>query len=325
MNKRAKIFVTGGAGVVGRAVVAELVKNEQFHVVVFDKFHPKEKNLPFAKEATYIVGDIKNKKDLVGVLLGVDVVLHLAADIGALQYMEDLQADILTENASIDAVLYPALVDAEVKTLIYSSSSMVFQHAHVYPYKESDLATTPPPTNVYGFSKLLGEYFCRSFAKQYGLQYVIMRYHNIYGGEESVKGEGAGYLHVIPALIEKVKSGQYPIEILGSPDDTRPFTHIDDAVSATVRLVEEVVSHNPQVINQDFNIGQSKANSIFEAATVIWQEFGDGREFQFVSKEVQSDTAKRREMTAAKITAVTGWEAQVSLEEGIKALAKQMK
>jgi len=262
---------------------------------------------------------------LVGVLLGVDLVLHLAADIGSLQYMEDLQADIVTENTAIDTVLYPALVEAEVKTVIYSSSSMVFQHATSYPYRESDLPTIPPPTNVYGFSKLLGEYFCRSFARQYGLQFVIMRYHNIYGGEEIAKGEGEGYVHVIPALIEKVKSGQYPLEILGNPADTRPFTYIDDAVAATVRLIEETLAHNPHVINQDFNIGPVQAHTILEAAKIIWKEFGDGREFQFVSKDVQADTAKRREMDPTKLHEVIGWEALIGLEEGIRILAEKMK
>jgi nucleoside-diphosphate-sugar epimerase len=92
-----------------------------------------------------------------------------------------------------------------------------------------------------------------------------------------------------------------------------------------VRLIEEALVHNPHVLNQDFNIGPAQASTILDLAKLIWKEFGDGREFQFVSKFVAADTAKRREMNAEKIRKAVGWEAEMSLEEGIGILAEQMK
>ena len=124
---------------------------------------------------------------------------------------------------------------------------MVFQHAPQFPYTEEDLTKINPPTNIYGASKLVGEYFCRAFNAQFGLPYVIVRYHNIYGPGESAKGEEPGDIHVIPALIEKVVSGHYPIELLGDPEATRPFTYVDDAVKATFMIIESALKNDEKV------------------------------------------------------------------------------
>lgn len=202
---------------------------------------------------------------------------------------------------------------------------MVFQHATHYPYKEEDLPKVNPPTNIYGLSKLVGEYFCKAYQAQYGLPYVIIRYHNIYGPGEDSKGETPGDIHVIPALIEKVLSGQYPLELLGDPAATRPFTYVDDAVEATVRIVEEAVKENPQVLNNDFNIGVREATKILDLAELIWKILGDNRPFKFAAKETKAVTALHREMDPTKIEKIIGWKAHTSLEEGIKKTAEWIK
>ncbi len=320
MNKK-RILVTGGCGYVGCRVVLALAK-KGYPVIVADKVKPEDRNLSFPRNAEFRHGDLRNPAKAQAAVKDADVVLHLAANIGSLTYMHNHQAEIIQENSAIDAALYPAIKDAGVKCIVYSSSSMVFQHAPCYPYKEEDLVKVNPPTNIYGLSKLLGEYFCKAYQVQYGIPYVIIRYHNIYGPGEDSKGETPGDIHVIPALIEKVLSGQYPLEILGDPSSTRPFTYVDDAVDATVRIVEEAVNENPQVLNNDFNIGTKEAIKILDLAELIWKMVGDNRPFKYVTKETKAVTALRREMDPEKIKSVIGWKATTPLEEGIKKTAE---
>ena len=249
--------------------VAKKLMND-FKIIIADKVAPEERGVVFSPEVEFRLGDLRDPKKCREALDGADLVLHLAANIGPLTYMHEHQAEIMQENSAIDAALYPAMVkQGKIKAVVYSSSSMVFQHASSYPYKEEDLKNINPPTNVYGFSKLVGEYFCRSFKEQYGLPYVILRYHNIYGPGEDSKGSSPGDIHVIPALIEKVLSGQHPIKLVGDLRATRPFMYVDDAVEVTARFVQEVAVGNSKVINNDFNVGAEDAIKIVDLAEMI--------------------------------------------------------
>ena len=171
-NSIISVLVTGGSGYIGHRVVKALHRFG-YKVTVVDKVHPKDRDIKLPKEIKIIQGDLRKPSVAKKSVAGVDYVIHLAANIGPRNYMHEHQAEILQENCAIDATLYPAMVDAKVKTILYSSSSMVYQMGSIYPYTETDLEDIPPPINVYGLSKLVGEYFCRSFHEQYGLNYVI--------------------------------------------------------------------------------------------------------------------------------------------------------
>lgn len=319
MTKKNSILVTGGAGYVGSRVAEQLTKKGH-NVRIIDKRKYKT-----SSKIEFVHGDIRDKQATNKALQNIDLVVHLAANIGPLTYMQNHQAEILEENSAIDSVLYPAMVENKIRKIVYSSSSMVFQHIEKQPYIEEDIDRINPPSNVYGFSKLIGEYFCKAFYEQYGINYVILRYHNIYGPGEDSKGSTPGDIHVIPALVEKVLSGQYPLEILGYPHSTRSFVYVDDAVEATVRLSEAALELNPQVINQDFNVGSSNAISILELAERIWKLLGDERPFKYKIVNSTANTAFRREMKGGKIKKAISWEPKMNLDEGIKVVAKWIK
>ncbi len=316
LGKGKKLIVTGGSGYVGSRVVIELCKLG-YPVVVVDKVHPKERGIQFDDSVLIRQGDLRDPSFTKSALADAHTILHLAANIGSLTYMHEHQAEILQENAAIDASVYPAALDADKPCIIYSGSSMAFQGSTVFPYREEDLSKAFIPTNVYGMSKLVGEYFSRAYFSQYQMPYVILRYHNIYGPGEDSKGATPGDIHVLPALIEKVLSGQYPLELLGGEDATRSFTYVDDAVAATVAIVEKAVQRDREVINTDFNVGTSEVTRIVDAAKLVWELLGDGKPFQYLVKETKAITAVRREMIAEKIERATGWHTTVSLREGI--------
>lgn len=316
LGKDKKLIVTGGSGYVGSRVVIELWKRG-YPVVVVDKVHPKERGIKLDDAVIIRQGDLRDPSFAKSALADAHTILHLAANIGPLTYMHEHQAEILQENAAIEASVYPAALDAGKPCIIYSGSSMSFQRSTVFPYREEDLSKAYLPTNVYGMSKLVGEYFCCAYFSQYEMPFVILRYHNIYGPGEDSKGATPGDIHVLPALIEKVLSGQYPLELLGGENATRPFTYVDDAVAATVAIVEKAVKRDQEVINTDFNVGPSEATKIVEAAKLVWELLGDGRPFQYLVRETKAVTAERREMIAEKIERAIDWHPAVSLCEGI--------
>lgn len=323
-QKNKTIIVTGGSGYVGSRTAIKLLELG-YQVIVVDIATPEERGISFPDGIEFRQHDLRIKEEAEKALVGGDIVLHLAADIGSLTYMHEHQAEIITNNSAIDAMTYPALIKNNIPWIIYSSSSGVFQHPPQFPYTEKDISNIHPPTNPYFFSKLGGEYFCKTYREQYGVDYTIIRYHNIYGPGEDSKGATPGDIHVIPALLEKVLNGQYPLEFLGDPAATRPFVYVDDAITATVEIVERVARGEEAMKNTDFNIGNNTYYSILELGKIIWKLYGDGREFTHKVIETNANTALRREVDITKVKEAIGWEPTTSLEDGLKPTAEWIK
>lgn len=325
MDTKKQIIVTGGTGYVGSRV-ARVLAEQGYKIVVVDKVQPEERGITFPENVEFRHHDLRDKAEAMKALAGGGVLLHLAADIGSLTYMHEHQADIITNNAAIDVAVYAAARQTGITWIVYSSSSMVYQHVSRYPYTEKDAQGIPPPSNVYGFSKLSGEFFCKAYRAQYGIPFTILRYHNIYGPGEDSKGSSPGDIHVIPALLEKViTKKQYPLEILGDPSATRPFTYVDDAVEATAKVAMLADEKSDKVRDTDFNIGTNRYHSIRELSEIIWKLFGDGREFAYTRVETPAITALRREVDISKIRTILGWEPKTLLEDGLRATAEWIK
>ena len=84
--------------------------------------------------------------------------------------------------------MFEAAKDANMERLVFISSGMVFEKAARFPCRESDLAATPAPSGLYGFSKLIGEWYCKAFHQEFGLNYSIARLYNVYGMNDASKG-----------------------------------------------------------------------------------------------------------------------------------------
>ena len=219
-----KVLVTGGAGFIGSEVVKQLLE-KGYKVRVADDLSKKEAKVLLKCEFLKI--DLTNKEVALKALDGMDICIHLAAKIGGIGYFHKYPATILSENNKMYSAVFEAAVEKKIKRIIYLSSSMVFESTKKFPSKESDLEKIPPPVSSYGFSKLVGEWYCKAFHDEYGLNYTIIRPFNAYGINEA-PGEEVGYAHVIPDLIKKILSGQYPLELLGNGQQTRCFTHVSD-------------------------------------------------------------------------------------------------
>ena len=157
-------LVTGGAGFIGSAVVRNLVaRREEVRVVdvraLDDALQPEG--------VEYLEGDVADSDTCGRAFKSVDTCFHLAAKIGGIGYFHRYPADILDENNLMLSQVFRRATDAGTK-VVYVSSSMVFERAGEWPTPEVAIDRSPPPFSAYGFSKLVGEWYCRAFNEQQG-------------------------------------------------------------------------------------------------------------------------------------------------------------
>jgi len=310
MSKR--VIVTGGCGFIGREVVKQL-SAKNYAVTVIDDLSKPESAAPEAPgpgPVTFLKRDLTDPAATKEAFADHDLCIHLAAKIGGIGYFHKYPATILAENDKLYASVFGACAELKYDRILYVSSSMVFENALVFPSHEDHIMTTPVPRSAYGFSKLSGEWYCRSFHEQYGLDYSIVRPFNAYGVNEA-PGDEVGYAHVIPDLAWKILDGQDPLEILGDGEQTRCFTHISDIARGIVTVFE-----SEKARNQDFNISSSEEAKVLDLAAAIWKHYRDD-EPRFTHVDPFRDDVKRRIPAVDKARDLLGFDAAVSLEAGL--------
>lgn len=303
-----RVLVTGGAGFIGHKLVSKLVSLGASVVVADDLSKGAAKNLDeVSNRIEFTTANLLNANEAERVMKNAEICFHLAARIGGIGYFHKSPAESLRDNSIMNFNIWEAARDTKTR-VVCMSSSMVFERATLFPTPETALETTPPPMSGYGFSKLAAEYIARNYQEQYGVNFLIVRPFNAYGPGE-LAGDYVGYAHVIPDLIRKTLSGQYPLEILGSGQQTRSYTYVDDLAEAIVYLTERYE-------NTDFNIGNGVETSVLELAQRIWKLSRRKETFQVKHLPGYTYDVQRRVPDVSKILA-TGWRPKVDLEKGL--------
>ncbi len=311
-----KILVTGGCGFIGSEVVKQLIA-KGYSVRVVDNLSKPESSVKAGYE--FIQSDLTDRKEAERVFSGMDTCVSLAAKIGGIGYFHKYPATIISENNKIYSATFSAAVKNRIKRLVYVSSSMVFESTDHFPSREDDIFKIPPPVTSYGFSKLTGEWYCRAFAEEFGLQYTICRPFNAYGVNEA-PGEEIGYAHVIPDLIKKILNGQYPLEILGNGNQSRCFTHVTDVAGGIIAAME-----SEKGLNEAFNISHPRETKVIELAEILWKLCGRTEPFKVANAGVFKHDIQRRIPDTTKAREVLGWEAGINLEDGLAEVVAWLK
>lgn len=304
-----KVVVTGGAGFIGSEVTRQLVQRGHDVRVIDDlskEGHPVPEGVDF-KKADLTVPGVATE-----LFAGFEACLNLAAKIGGIGYFHQFPATILSENNKLYSQTFEAAVKHNMRRMVYVSSSMVFESATRFPSKESDLAEIPPPVSAYGFSKLSGEWYCKSFSDQFQLPYTICRPFNAYGINE-FPGEDVGYAHVIPDLAKKILAGQHPLELLGDGQQTRAFTHVRDIARGIITAFE-----SERGVNEDFNISSAEETTIVDLGRRIFDLCETGREFEWKPAPAFTYDIRRRIPDTSKARDVLGFEAEIYIDEGLR-------
>ncbi len=315
MNK-IKFMVTGGAGFIGSEIVKQLLERN-FYVRIADDLSKKDASVD--KRADFKKVDLTNTNNTSEIFKGIDIVINAAAKIGGIGYFHKYPATILSENNKIYSSTFEAAAKSKVKRIVYISSSMVFESTKSFPSKEDDIKRIPPPVTSYGFSKLIGEWYCHAFWDQYKLPYSICRPFNAYGINEFPERE-VGYAHVIPDLVRKILNGQYPLELLGDGQQTRCFTHVSDIANGVIQ-----VALSDKGENQTFNIGSDEEIKMIYLAKLLWRIMGIKKSLRVKYVRGFQFDIKRRVPDITKIKKMINWQPEVKFETGLKEVVHWLK
>jgi nucleoside-diphosphate-sugar epimerase len=305
-----RVLVTGGAGTIGSAVVRRLLRDPDWEVRVAD-----HRPAPWwMREGCELhEGDLRELEVAREALRGCSHVIHLAAIVGGIANFHKLPFTLTEVNNALTAAIVHASVEQDIERFTYVSSSMVFERATEFPTAEAHLDLCPPPRSAYGFSKLAGEVYTRAAHDQRGLRFTICRPFNAYGPGELPDPDEPGIAHAVPDLIAKVLSGQRPLQIFGSGEQTRTLTHVDDIADGIVTAMA-----SPAGENEDFNVSASEEHTVASIAGLIWEACGeDPEQLMFEHLPSFEVDVQRRWPSVAKAQELLGWQARIDLREGL--------
>jgi UDP-glucose 4-epimerase len=312
-----RVLVTGGAGTIGAAVVKRLLADPAWEVRVSDQRLAPQ----WMREGCEVhTGDLRLPEQALKATKGCTHVIHLAAIVGGIANFHKLPHTLTEVNNALYNAVIRAALDLEVERFVYVSSSMVFENAEVFPTPEDYLPQCPVPISAYGFSKLTGEVYCRAAHDEHGLPYTICRPFNAYGPGEVPDAE-PGIAHAVPDLINKVLSGQSPLQIFGSGEQTRTLTHVDDIADGVVTAMA-----SPAGLNEDFNISAARELTVAEIARIVWETCGEDPDaFALEHLPTFAVDVQRRWPSVEKAQRLLGWEAQIEVEDGIAATVRWLR
>lgn len=239
-------LVTGGAGFIGSNLVGYLLKYGAKKVRVLDNFSTgfKENIRAYLDRANFelLEGDIMDPEACLRACKGIDYVFHEAA-LGSVP--RSLSDPLSTHRVNVTGFLNMLLAcrDADVKKLVYASSSSVYGDSNELPKREGHIGK---PLSPYAASKLMNEVYAKVFADNYGLQVVGLRYFNVFGPAQSPSGP---YAAVIPLFMKAIRTGQQAV-IYGDGEQTRDFTYVEDAVQANIKAAfSDLSTYNGEIFN----------------------------------------------------------------------------
>ena len=288
-----KIAVTGGAGFIGSHLVDRLVADGHDVIVIDNLSNGRPENIN--RQAVFIKHDVQNDMTDIFKTEKPEVVFHLAAQIDAAKSVAEPELDEAVNVGGTQNVIAASHVSG-VRKIIFSSTAAVYGDVQIRPTPED---APLEPISQYGKSKLAAE---RLLAAS-GLDYVILRYSNVYGPRQGQKGEGG----VVAIFGHKLLSVQPPV-INGDGLQTRDFIYVDDVVAANLKALVAPVSLT-------LNVSTSTAVTINKLAEIM----------QSASKTAMSiphGSSRRGDILHSQLDNALaqgelGWQPRVGLEEGI--------
>lgn len=261
-----KVLVTGGAGFIGSNLCEHLLVNgyqvrclDNFATGKWQNIIPLVNRFPDTFEMQ--VGDIRNMEDCRKAVDGVDYVFHEAA-LGSVP--RSINDPITTNSVNIGGFLnmLVAARDADVKRFIFAASSSTYGDSKSLPKVEDVIGK---PLSPYAITKYVDELYADVFARTYGIEYVGLRYFNVFGRRQDPHG---AYAAVIPLFVKKFMNHEAP-NINGDGEYSRDFTYIDNVIQMNMLAM---TTTNPEAVNQIYN-------TAFGERTTLNQLVGYLREF----------------------------------------------
>jgi UDP-glucose 4-epimerase len=309
--KDSVIFVSGGAGFIGSYLIEELMQHQPKKIIILDNLIrgslENMKNFSKDPRVEFIEGDIRDNALLEKCIAGSDYVFHMAA--------LRINACVADPQAGFEVMLHSTFnlanlcVKHKVKKVVYSSSASVYGLAQHFPTPETD----NPYNNqtFYGAAKMWGEQLFRSFKFMYGLDYVALRYFNVYGSRMDTDGK---YTEVMIKWLDCVRDNKQPA-IFGDGSDSMDFVHVKDVAHANVLALLS------DVTNESFNVGDQVETNLKQMLAALLKVNNSDLTPEFKPANSYNPVA-RRLADISKAKKLLGYEPSISLEEGLRELSQ---
>lgn len=251
-----RVLVTGGAGFIG-SNLCEYLLGEGHEVRCMDNFctGKPENVIPllekFPETFSLVVGDIRNLEDCHKAVDGMEYVLHEAA-LGSVP--RSIKDPITTNDTNIGGFLnmLVAARDAGIKRFVFAASSSTYGDSESLPKVEEVIGR---PLSPYAITKYVDELYADVFARTYGIEYIGLRYFNVFGRRQDPFG---AYAAVIPLFVKKLMAHEQPT-INGDGEYSRDFTYIDNVIQMNMRAL---TTTNPEAVNQIYNTAYGERTTL---------------------------------------------------------------
>jgi len=298
MEKQAKIYIAGHSGLIGRALLRELKRDGFSNLLTRSR---KELDLTRQREVESFFDQEQP-----------DYVILAAARVGGIKANISFPAEFIYENLAIQTNIINSAYLAKVKKLLFFGTACSYPRDAQQPMKEDYLLSgkLEPTNEAYAVAKISGIKMVESYRRQYGVNFISALLTNAYGCDDHFDSDDS---HVIPALIKRFHqakvSGESSLSIWGTGNPQREFIFADDAARGVIFLIDNYDQ------SEIINLGTGQATSIKELSLIIKKVVGYRGEIIFDSSK--PDGAPCKVLDLSKLSAL-GWQASVSLEEGIK-------
>jgi UDP-N-acetylglucosamine/UDP-N-acetylgalactosamine 4-epimerase len=304
------VLVTGGAGFIGSHLVDALVARGAAVRVLDDLSSGRWSNLAHHGQAVEVLlEDLRDPAACRRACRGAHWVFHLAALGSVPRSMED-PATTIDVNVAGTANLFAAARDGGVRRVVYASSSSVYGDAASVPSREGEEGS---PLSPYALSKAMGEALAAQFARCFGQELVGLRYFNVYGPRQSPVGP---YAAVVPRFLAAALAGA-PMEIHGDGEQSRDFTHVDDAVEATLLAAAATA----EACGRAFNVAGGERVTVNDLAARLAREAGSAVAPAHLPARAGEVRDSQADLTAAREW--LGYVPRVPLSEGLRRLWQQ--
>lgn len=306
MNKESKIYVAGHRGLVGSALLRNLVNKGYTNIITRTHAELDLRNQNAVKEFFY------DEKP--------DYIFLAAAKVGGIHANNTYPADFIYSNLMVEANVIHEAYKAGVENLLFLGSSCIYPRLAKQPMSESVLNTglLEPTNEPYAIAKIAGIKLCESYNRQYGTNYRSAMPTNLYGQNDNFDLNNS---HVVPALIRKFHEakirGDDSVIIWGTGNAKREFLHVDDMAEASIYILlldKAIYEANTQPMLSHINIGTGSDVTIRELAETISEVVDFKGEIKFDSSK--PDGAPRKLLDVSLLTKL-GWKAGISLREGL--------
>ena len=299
-----RYLVTGGAGFIGSNTVDELVRRGHEVTALDDLSASSEKNLAGVRDRIkFVRGSVTDGETMAQACHSMDYVLHLAARTSVPRSVQD---PLETNRVNVEGTLQVLVAarDAKVRRVVFAGSSSVYGETPTLPKREDMPAA---PISPYGASKLMGEVYGSVFYRVYGLEFVSVRYFNVFGPRQN---PGSPYSGVLSLFCTAMRDGKVPT-VFGDGEQSRDFTYVENVVQGNILACE-----TPGIAGMVFNFGTGGRYTLNQTLRLLEKFSGRASDAQYAPERKGDIRDSQADISLAKKK--LGFDPRIGFEEGLR-------